>query len=128
MLAVAPFPVGVDTEAVRNIPVEDITGNVLTPRERRAVLAEPEGSARTRLFLRCWTRKEAVLKAVGIGIVADLTTLETRAWAPGPAHVTTDALATPTSWWVTEAAVPDGWAAAVALPADAGRNVTVQQL
>jgi len=128
MLAVAPFPVGVDAEAVRDIPVADLSANVLTPREHRAVVAEPAGPARTRAFLRCWTRKEAVLKAVGIGIVTDLTGLETRSWAAGPAEVTSNALSTPTSWWVADAPVPEGWAAAVALPADASRNVTVQHL
>lgn len=128
MLAVAPFPVGIDTEALRSIPVANITGQVLTPHERRTVLAEPEGPARTAAFLRCWTRKEAVLKAVGIGIVADLTTLETRPEDPGPARVTAGTLAPPTDWWVTEVSVPGGWTASVAYPAVTGRPIAVRQL
>ncbi|MGW7465555.1 4'-phosphopantetheinyl transferase family protein [Streptomyces xantholiticus] len=128
MLAVAPFRIGVDAEAVRDVPVEELTGSVLTFREHDAVLAAPEGLGRTRAFLRCWTRKEAVLKAVGIGIVTDLTELETHAWTPGPAEVTTGALATPTTWHVADAQVPDGWTAAVAVPAGVGGDITVQQL
>ncbi|MEU8893043.1 4'-phosphopantetheinyl transferase superfamily protein [Streptomyces sp. NPDC048442] len=128
MLAAAPFPVGIDTEAIRDIPVANISGNVLTPRERLSVLAEPEGLARTKAFLRCWTRKEAVLKAVGIGIVTDLTLLETRAWSEGPAEVTVDALVAPSTWRVADVPVPEGWAAALALPAAASRNVTVRHL
>ncbi|UYQ64809.1 4'-phosphopantetheinyl transferase family protein [Streptomyces peucetius] len=128
MLAVAPFLVGVDAEAVRDLPVDELTDNVLTHREHDAVLAAPEGPGRARAFLRCWTRKEAVLKAAGVGIVTDLTRLETRAWAPGPAEVTTDALSGPTTWHVADTPVPDGWTAAVAVPAGFGGDVTVRQL
>lgn len=128
MLAVAPFPVGIDVEAHRSVPVANITGQVLTPRERRTVLAEPDGPARTEAFLRCWTRKEAVLKAVGIGIVADLTTLESRPEVPGPTRVTTGTPAPRTDWWVTEVSVPEGWTASVAYPAGTGRPIAVRQL
>jgi 4'-phosphopantetheinyl transferase len=127
MLAVSPYPVGVDTEAVRDLAVEELTGDVLTRREHDAVLAAPEGPGRTRAFLRCWTRKEAVLKAAGVGIVTDLSRLETRAWSPGPAEVTTDVLAAPTTWQVAETPVPDGWTAAVAVPSGTGGDVTVRQ-
>src|SRR5262249_7741317 len=41
------------------------------PAETSAVLAVPK-SARNRAFLRCWTGKESILKAVGTGIVANL--------------------------------------------------------
>ncbi|MGH8916793.1 MAG: 4'-phosphopantetheinyl transferase family protein, partial [Actinomycetes bacterium] len=68
MLAVSAHPVGIDAEPVREIPVAEVAGVALTPRERGAVLAEPAGAARSRAFLRCWTRKEAVLKAAGVGI------------------------------------------------------------
>lgn len=128
MLAVAPYRVGVDAEAVRDVHVEEIMANVLTCREGEAVRAAPAGLGRTRAFLRCWTRKEAVLKAVGIGLATDLTALETRAWAPGPAEVTTDALAVPTSWDVLDVPVPDRWSASVAVPAGFGADVTVRPL
>jgi 4'-phosphopantetheinyl transferase len=128
MLAVAPHRVGVDAEAVRDVPVDELMDNVLTRKEHDAVLATAEGLGRSRAFLRCWTRKEAVLKAAGIGIVTDLTELETRAWSPGPADVTTGALTAPTTWHVTDTPVPDGWTAAVAIPSDAGRDITVRQL
>ena len=38
-----------------------------TPRERDAVQCET-GAARDRAFLRCWTRKEACMKATGLGL------------------------------------------------------------
>ncbi|MBW5483253.1 4'-phosphopantetheinyl transferase family protein [Streptomyces bambusae] len=77
MLALSPFRVGIDVEHVRPLDAERFDFLVLTPAERRAVYALPEGDARTLAFLRCWTRKEAVLKAVGVGIAAELTALET---------------------------------------------------
>ncbi|MDX2396331.1 MULTISPECIES: 4'-phosphopantetheinyl transferase superfamily protein [unclassified Streptomyces] len=126
MLAVSPHPVGIDAEPLRDVPVTDIADVALTPRERRAVLAEPAGPARSLAFLRCWTRKEAVLKAAGVGITDELAKLETHADAPGPAEVTTLALGAPSTWWVTDAEVPTGWTATVALPADVGHQVVVR--
>ncbi|MFJ7205903.1 4'-phosphopantetheinyl transferase family protein [Streptomyces sp. NPDC098789] len=126
MLAVSPHPVGIDAEPVREVPVAEVAGVALTPRERRAVLAEPAGAARSLAFLRCWTRKEAVLKAAGVGITDELTRLETHAGTPGPVEVTTLALGAPSTWWVADVEAPAGWTAAVALPAGVGRTVVVR--
>ncbi|WP_330330522.1 4'-phosphopantetheinyl transferase superfamily protein [Streptomyces sp. NBC_00536] len=128
MLAVSPHPVGIDAEPVREVPVTDMAGVALTPRERGAVLAEPAGPARSLAFLRCWTRKEAVLKAAGVGITDELTRLETHAGTPGPAEVTTHVHGAPATWWVADAEVPAGWTAAVALPSDVPHNVVVRPL
>ncbi|MFB6559952.1 MULTISPECIES: 4'-phosphopantetheinyl transferase family protein [unclassified Streptomyces] len=127
MLAVSPSRVGVDLEALRSVPVEEIAGATLTVREHRALHAEPRGLARSRSFLRCWTRKEAVLKAVGTGISTDLTKLESYAWIPGPAQMTTSGPGEPTTWQVTEVPVPDGWVASLALPLHTRGDVTVRQ-
>ncbi|MBM7054400.1 4'-phosphopantetheinyl transferase family protein [Streptomyces durocortorensis] len=124
----APFPVGVDAEAVRDLPVATLADDVLTGPEQESVRAASEGTGRARAFLRCWTRKEAVLKAVGIGIVTDLTALETRAWAPGPAEVAVTAPAPRTLWHVADIVVPDGWTAALAVPASAHRGFTACQV
>lgn len=58
--------VGVDVEHMR--PVDD-TGleGVLSPREQQA-LAALAGSERHEAFYRCWTRKEALIKAHGAGL------------------------------------------------------------
>lgn len=76
MLAVSRTPVGVDVEALRDVHVTELAGVTLTAAEQQVVLVMPE-PRRTRAFLRCWTRKEAVLKAVGVGITTSLTALET---------------------------------------------------
>lgn len=119
---------GIDVERIRELDVEQLDAPVLTPAERRAVRAMPEGPSRATAFLRCWTRKEAVLKAVGIGITTDLTALETRSWAPGPAHITLSALGSPTTWRVADVLAPAGWTAALALPRGAERPPSVRRL
>ena len=114
----ARVPVGVDVEVVRDFPLEELRRSTLTESERRVVLGSPEGPARTSAFLRCWTRKEAVLKAVGVGITTDLRTVETRPESPGPAVVAAGVPGTPASWAVADLAVPDAWAAAISVPAN----------
>jgi 4'-phosphopantetheinyl transferase len=59
---------GIDVEAMR--PVEDrddIAARHFSPMENRTLQAEPE-SDRDAAFLRCWTRKEAYVKARGEGL------------------------------------------------------------
>lgn len=64
----AERPIGVDVELVR--PVADAQALAhahFTPREYRQWITLPD-SQRDRGFLQCWTRKEACLKAVGLGL------------------------------------------------------------
>lgn len=62
--------VGVDVECWRFIPdAEGLVGRFFTPRERDLFLGLPEGE-RQAAFFRAWTRKEAVLKALGLGVQA----------------------------------------------------------
>ena len=59
--------VGIDVEHIRPLPdAADLTGQ-LHPLERQALLALPAGDME-KAFFRCWTRKEAVLKACGTGL------------------------------------------------------------
>lgn len=60
--------VGVDVERRRAIPnAEALVERFFTSRERDVFMALPE-SERLDAFFRAWTRKEAVLKAVGSGV------------------------------------------------------------
>lgn len=66
--------IGVDVEAIR--PMRDLAGLVgatMTQREYAAIAAAPVPEL---LFVRLWARKEALLKAHGIGIGAPLTEID----------------------------------------------------
>lgn len=75
--------VGVDVEQVGE-PDEEIKQAVLAPRER-AWIDTLNGSARAEAFYRCWTLKEALVKATGEGFVADPVALDVRRAACGEA-------------------------------------------
>jgi 4'-phosphopantetheinyl transferase len=61
-------PVGVDIEQLRATPdFESIATEYFSSTERRAIFGFPEID-RLRAFFRCWTRKEAFMKATGAGM------------------------------------------------------------
>ena len=86
--------VGVDLERVRPVRQRDeIAGRYFAPAEIGAIL-ELDESQRTDAFLRCWTRKEAVLKVIGTGLGYPLdafavpvgTDIDTDAWIDLAGH------------------------------------------
>lgn len=92
---------GIDVEQIR--PVDDalsIAESQYGPLEYASVLAQPAG-ARDRAFFRCWTRKEAWVKALGAGLSIPLNSFDTLADAP--------------ALQVNDLPVPDGYVAAVAV-------------
>jgi 4'-phosphopantetheinyl transferase len=61
-------PVGVDVETLRPIPdLDQLAARFFTENERKSLQAIEPG-ARTKPFLQYWTRKEAYLKAIGLGL------------------------------------------------------------
>ncbi|GAA2816367.1 4'-phosphopantetheinyl transferase superfamily protein [Kitasatospora paracochleata] len=58
-------PVGVDLEPLRTTDLAALLGRCLAPEERRQVERLPEAE-RGEAFARAWTRKEALMKAVGL--------------------------------------------------------------
>lgn len=73
--AVARRPVGIDVESAADPPSESLVRRVAAPAEAEAILAAPDVSA---AFLRAWVRKEAVAKAMGLGLDAGFATLDVR--------------------------------------------------
>jgi 4'-phosphopantetheinyl transferase len=76
--------VGVDVE--RPPPGADlaaVAAQALAPGERTAIAALPPGE-RDAAILRAWTRKEALLKAQGLGVDGDLQKLDVASADPGP--------------------------------------------
>jgi 4'-phosphopantetheinyl transferase len=65
--------VGVDVEALREVPeAAQIAARWFGPGERAVLAAAPE-ARRREAFLRGWVRKEAYLKALGVGFASDET-------------------------------------------------------
>jgi 4'-phosphopantetheinyl transferase len=65
--------VGVDVELHREIAdLHDLAEMVLSADERTELRTLPDSAAATAGFLRGWTRKEAVIKALGLGIGINL--------------------------------------------------------
>ncbi len=62
-------PLGADVELLRPVPdALALAERHFTRQEAEAIAALPAGG-RERAFLVCWTRKEACLKAIGLGLV-----------------------------------------------------------
>ena len=79
--------VGVDVETVRSLPdYEDIAGRFFREREYASLMALP-AIERPKAFFRCWTRKEAVMKAVGLGLSMPLDCFEVTLAPEIPARV-----------------------------------------
>ncbi|MBD0743130.1 4'-phosphopantetheinyl transferase superfamily protein [Streptomyces sp. CBMA152] len=73
--AVDGVRIGVDLERVRRASFGTLAPAVLSRGERSYLDGVPT-EHRDREFMRCWTRKEAVVKASGIGIEGDLRKVE----------------------------------------------------
>lgn len=95
-------PVGVDIEALREVEsAADIAATHFCAEEAQYVL-DAETNWR---FLRIWTRKEACVKAVGVGLSVSLTEFDTR-----------DLSRPVQSLRVTDIDAGPGWLCAIALP------------
>lgn len=68
--------VGIDVERVRSLPdMEQIASHAFSAHEQK-VLSTLAGEEKLRGFFRCWTRKEAYLKARGDGLLVPLDTFD----------------------------------------------------
>jgi 4'-phosphopantetheinyl transferase len=117
LLAVAAGgPVGVDIECHRGIDHDRMAEACLTEAERRYLRDQPP-QRQEQVFYRCWTRKEAVLKACGVGLAAKLTGLEVHPAQAGPVEVHHSSGSCPGTWLVQDVAGTADWSAAAAQPA-----------
>lgn len=66
--ATAKHELGVDLERIRAMnEAEQIAARFFSPREKKCLMALP-AEQRLEAFFNCWTRKEAYLKAIGLGL------------------------------------------------------------
>lgn len=115
LIAVADRPVGVDIETWRAI--SDLSGvalRVTTAREAELLERRPAREIHSS-FLGLWTRKEALLKALGQGFLIDPRQIEV-GFGPAPSYVNVGAR----TWTVETLAVGPGMTAAVAIEGDGG--------
>jgi 4'-phosphopantetheinyl transferase len=120
LLAVAAGgPVGVDIECHRGIDHDRMAEACLTESER-SYLRGQRGEQRRQVFFRCWTRKEAVLKACGVGLAAKLTSLEVYPAQPGAVEVHHSSGSCPDTWLVQDLANAAGTASAAGTAAAGG--------
>lgn len=86
-------PLGIDLERPREVPnAARLAERVFSPNERAALVEAMTVSAARRdaVFLECWTRKEAALKALGDGFSLGAATLEVGLSSEGGAEATAD--------------------------------------
>lgn len=81
VVGLADVPIGVDAEAIGDERTAMSVSGLLSAAERARVQDAP-AAQRPLVFTRLWARKEAYLKAVGIGIAAEHALAE-----PGPAEI-----------------------------------------
>jgi 4'-phosphopantetheinyl transferase len=114
-------PVGVDLEYLdRNTDVMEVSSNAFTSREFRAIEDLEDPILRRRAFFRCWTRKEAVIKADGRGLSLPLASFEVpviEAASSTPVIVTEggDSLRGSRSFYVSDMSLGEQMAGAYAL-------------
>jgi phosphopantetheinyl transferase len=69
--------VGIDIEQIKpEIDFIGISNNYFNQSEQQVIVSRNNQEDQKRTFFEIWTRKEALLKAVGIGITCDLTKVE----------------------------------------------------
>lgn len=69
-------PIGVDIEVVHDVIDAEALAEALFTDDERAAWSRATPALRDRAFLACWTRKEACLKALGVGLSARLASIE----------------------------------------------------
>lgn len=106
--------VGVDLEYIRRgVEIESIAARFFAPSEN-AVIRALTGDQQREAFYKCWTRKEAVLKARGDGMTCPLDQIEVSV-APGvPAALVRTHDDQAACWSLQELAVDAGYVATVA--------------
>ena len=101
--------IGVDIEYVKkDFPIHEVAGNFFTPKEAATLRTLPE-YLQPQAFFKCWTSKEALLKAKGTGLSGELDEVEIT--LVGGQHVRINANVP--GWSLVELIACDGYEAAL---------------
>jgi 4'-phosphopantetheinyl transferase len=113
LAANADGPIGVDLEVERDVHIDQIAAHTMSPAEQSFLRAQDTG-LRLSSFFTCWTRKEAVAKAAGVGLAADLPSIDVSPEVPGAVKVLYGEANGPGQWIVEDLLLGPGLHAAVA--------------
>lgn len=110
--------VGVDIELIReDIELENLAARYFSPREVSELTAlSPE--QRTRGFFKCWTRKEAYIKAQGLGLSLPLDSFDVSLGEPAALRATHPNADEAARWSLRSLEVESNYAAALAVEGD----------
>lgn len=112
LIAVGRVAVGVDVEELNpDFPISQLLPVAFSPAEQQVITGSTNPITQ---FYRFWTRKEAILKATGFGVGADLPTVPC---AEGYHEIFSGHIGAPEAgcWSVVGTSLPDGSPAAVAV-------------
>ena len=112
LIGIASAPVGVDVEVLPQPDVVSDVSALLHVAERREI-SSAAPSTRAEVFTRIWTRKEAYLKGLGVGVTHDLAADYLGA---------EERMAPPRGWSLVNVPAAVGYAAAVAAAAPISLN------
>jgi len=111
--------VGIDIEKGRDLPdCLEVARTVFTPHELRIVEQAAVGD-RLKAFFTFWTRKEAYIKARGLGLSLSLDTFDVASGATLQVIQPEADDARKSAWVIQDVEVPDGYFCAVAVSSDA---------
>jgi 4'-phosphopantetheinyl transferase len=107
-------PVGVDVEQVKPLPdLDQVASNYFSAAEQ-VDLFSLTGSTRVDAFYRCWTRKEALIKASGEGLSMPLDSFQVSLLPGAPPELVQSANSS--TWMLLNIEPAPGYAAAAAAP------------
>lgn len=117
--------VGIDVEAITSRAYrEAIVRRFFSPREQDVLRSLP-GTERDAQFIVFWTRKEACIKASGLGLSLPLASFDVSSNARGPRAIVSGGEAS-RIWTVDDIGIPRGYAAACAVDGVGLRIVRLQ--
>ncbi len=109
--------VGIDIESVdRLVEAMEIASAYFSPAEIAWIEAGQSEQERVEFFLRLWTRKEAVLKAVGLGLSFGLDRVDVMLSQGNVVEIPAGSRRDGSRWRVQDLALEPGFLAAVAAP------------
>ncbi len=105
--------VGIDVEQRREVQgARDIARSFFSAAEQAALAAAPDPQA---AFLRCWTRKEALIKALGGGLSIDLASFDVSVDEQADLLDLRGAATSAADWCLRNLDLPDDYVGALAL-------------